>query len=91
MSERDWVCYDSWISVFVREIFDVFEKSLTMRAKTSRKGYVSLSAGLSVAHLFLGNGPDRRRSPVEWGDFPFVCSSVRMYLRTGPSGPSSQA
>ena len=30
---------------------------------------------------FLGSGPDRGQSPVEWGDFPFVrtyvCTSVR--------------
>ena len=25
---------------------------------------------------FLGSGPDRGCSPVEWGDFPFVCPSV---------------
>ena len=27
---------------------------------------------------FLGSGPDRGRSPVEWGDFPYV----RPYVRT---------
>ena len=26
---------------------------------------------------FLGSGPDRGRSPVEWGDFPSVCLFVR--------------
>ena len=43
---------------------------------------------------FLGSGPDRGRSPVEWGDFPsvclYVCSSVRLSVRP-PSGPSSRA
>jgi len=29
----------------------------------------------------LGSGPDRGRSPVEWGDFPFVRSYVRTYVR----------
>ena len=29
---------------------------------------------------FLGSGPDRGRSPVEWGDFP----SVRSYVRPSP-------
>ena len=33
----------------------------------------------------MGSGPDRGRSPVEWGDFPFVRSSVR------PSVPPSRA
>ena len=31
---------------------------------------------------FLGSGPNRRQSPVEWGDFPpirsSICSSVRL-------------
>ena len=30
---------------------------------------------------FLGSGPDRGRSPVEWGDFPFVRSFVRPFVR----------
>ena len=44
-----------------------------------------------------GSGPDRGRSPVEWGDFPYVRPSVhpsvRPYVRPSvpPSGPSSQA
>ena len=38
---------------------------------------------------FLGSGPDRGRSPVEWGDFPSVRTSVRLFVP--PSGPSSQA
>ena len=29
--------------------------------------------------FFLGSGPGRGRSPVEWGDFPFVCSSVCLF------------
>ena len=35
---------------------------------------------------FLGSGPDRGRSPVEWGDFPyvrlFVHTSVRPSVRS---------
>ena len=27
-------------------------------------------------HNFLGSGPDRGQSPVEWGDFPSVRTSV---------------
>ena len=29
---------------------------------------------------FLGSGPDRGQSPVEWGDFP----SVRLSVRSSP-------
>ena len=40
---------------------------------------------------FLGSGPDRGRSPVEWGDFPSVRSFVRTYVPpSGPSQPASQ-
>ena len=28
-----------------------------------------------------GSGPDWGRSPVEWGDFPSVRSSVRLFVR----------
>ena len=31
--------------------------------------------------FFLSSGPNRGRSPVEWGDFPFVCSFVRSSVR----------
>ena len=36
--------------------------------------------------LKRGSGPDRGQSPVEWGDFPFVRSSVRPSVRSPPSG-----
>ena len=36
-----------------------------------------------------GSGPDRGRSPVELGDFLFVCASIRLSVPL--SGPSSQA
>ena len=44
---------------------------------------------------FLGSGPDRGQSPVEWGDFPFVRSSVHPFVRSSvrpspPRGPKSQ-
>ena len=32
--------------------------------------------------LFLGSGPGRGRSPVEWGDFPSVRPYVRLSVRT---------
>ena len=40
---------------------------------------------------FLGSGPNRGQSPVEWGDFPFVCPSVcpspiQPGLRPSPPG-----
>ena len=31
-----------------------------------------------------GSGPDRGRSPVEWGDFPYVRPSVRTSVRPSP-------
>ena len=39
--------------------------------------------------VFLGSGPDRERSPVEWGDFP----SIRLYVRPSirPYVPPSRA
>ena len=39
---------------------------------------------------FLGSGPDRGQSPVEWGDFPSVRTSVRPSVRPPPLGPKSQ-
>ena len=53
------------------------------------------TAGINDASSchFLGSGPGRGRSPVEWGDFPSVRSSVppRLALRPSswPSEPSS--
>ena len=42
-----------------------------------------LTHAFLVAFLLLGSGPDRGRSPVEWGDFPFVhpfvCSSPPLW------------
>ena len=41
--------------------------------------------------LFLGSGPDRGRSPVEWGDFPYVRPSVRPSPPLGhPARPEAQ-
>ena len=48
---------------------------------------ISVTGG-SVIH-FLGSGPIRARSPLEWGDFQSVCLFVR--LSVPPSGLSSQA
>ena len=38
---------------------------------------------LSITHTsrFLGSGPDRGRSPVEWGEIPYVRPSVRPSVR----------
>ena len=54
-----------------------------------------VSGSLALLYFLLGfhggrqgSGPDRGRSPVEWGDFPFVRPSVRPSVP--PSGPSSQ-
>ena len=47
-----------------------------------------VSGSLALLYFLLGfhggrqgSGPDRGRSPVEWGDFPFVRSYVRTYVR----------
>ena len=40
-------------------------------------------------HAFLGSGPNRGRSPVEWGDFPSVRPSIRTSVR--PYVPPSRA
>ena len=37
---------------------------------------------------FLGSGPGRGRSPVEWGDFPSVRTYVRPYVRPSPLEPA---
>ena len=40
---------------------------------------------------FLGSGPVRGQSPVEWGDFPFICPSVRPFPPLGfPARPEAQ-
>ena len=54
-----------------------------------------VSGSLALLYFFLGfhggrqgSGPDRGRSPVEWGDFP----SVRLSIRPPLGGPrASQA
>ena len=40
-----------------------------------------------------GSGPDKGQSPVEWGDFLFVCSSVCPFVCPPPLGhlPRSEA
>ena len=38
----------------------------------------------SIAFSFLGSGPDRGRSPVEWGDFPFVRRFIHPSVRPFP-------
>ena len=50
-----------------------------------------VSGSLALLYFLLGfhggrqgSGPDRGRSPVEWGDFPFVRSSVRSSVRPFP-------
>ena len=42
------------------------------------------AAAAPTAFSFLGSGPDRGRSPVEWGDFPPVRSSPPLAWMAGP-------
>ena len=41
--------------------------------------------------IFLGSGPDRGRSPVEWGKIPFICPSVPPRGLSQALGGPSQA
>ena len=41
--------------------------------------------------LKRGSGPDRGRSPVEWGDFPFVRPSVHPFPPSRAQEPARQA
>ena len=50
-----------------------------------------VSGSLALLYFLLGfhggrqgSGPDRGQSPVEWGDFPSVRSSVRPFVRPSP-------
>ena len=56
-----------------------------------------VSGSLALLYFLLGfhggrqgSGPDRGRSPVEWGDFPFVRTYVRTSVRP-PLWPSGLA
>ena len=43
---------------------------------------LSLTASFRGRQLFfLGSGPDRRKSPVEWGEILYVRPSIRPYVR----------
>ena len=45
------------------------------------KVYISLDNHPLSFFRFLGSGPDRGQSPVEWGDFPFIRPSVHPSVR----------
>ena len=57
-----------------------------------------VSGSLALLYFLLGfhggrqgSGPDRGRSPVEWGDFPSVRPSVRPFPPLGqPARPKAQ-
>ena len=58
--------------------------------KINDQRHQMVSSSLALLYFLLsfhggrqGSGPDRGQSPVEWGDFPFICSSVH------PSVPPS--
>ena len=59
-------------------------KHLTSRPKASSGQRYPCPASLYWHRSSFGkqgSGPDRGRSPVEWGDFPYVRPSVRPYVR----------
>ena len=71
----------------LRVLHDLVRYDKTLNS--SREDYckeLELSKRSPSSFQFLGSGPDRGRSPVEWGDFPSVRPSVRPYV--GPSPPS---
>ena len=57
---------------------------MVFKGATSRPGHHMVSSTHALLKYLViymngkqGSGPDRGRSPVEWGDFPFVRSFVR--------------
>ena len=51
--------------------------------KTNPISNVSMASSL-YGSCFLGSGPDRGRSPVEWGEIPYVRPYVRTSIRPSP-------
>ena len=56
-----------------------------------------VSGSLALLYFLLGfhggrqgSGPDRGQSPVEWGDFPYVCPSIRLAPLGHPPRPEAQ-
>ena len=47
--------------------------------------------GFEFSLLKQGSGHGRGRSPVEWGDFPSICLSVRLFVRPSVLPPPSLA
>ena len=55
----------------------------------SQKEYLLSKPEGEIRLHFLGSGPNRGQSPVEWGDFPSVRPSIRPPLRA--QEPARQA
>ena len=56
-----------------------------------------VSGSLALLYFLLGfhggrqdSGPDRGQSPVEWGDFPYVCPSICLAPLGHPPRPEAQ-
>ena len=68
------------LSKFLHTLPDVFlycnRWPATLKERMQGKGTVDLNMPLGNWFLpqFLGSGPDRGRSPVEWGEIPYVLS-----------------
>ena len=70
------------ISPFYRTLSPIRAAALPPSMKTKEKveqgkGTADHLMPLGYLFFFLGSGPDRGRSPVEWGDFPSVRTFVR--------------
>ena len=70
-------------------IFWIINSKQLKLQSCAKSQIVGNSFALLYLVWFLGSGPNRGRSPVEWGDFPFVRPSIRLSIRL--SVPPSRA
>ena len=71
-------CFLPWVCALVNDDVTVFATTMTSPYLCQWPSLlVSMMTSWYSFFSFLGGGPDRGRSPLEWGDFPSVCSSIR--------------
>ena len=56
-----------------------------------RRGNITVDQGQYLGSVFLASGPDRGRSPVEWGDFLSACPLGSIRVHKGFSSPDPLA